>query len=616
MASFQSDSSKTPLQQRLLWLYGLLGLVFLILVVRLWQLQILQGAEFTLLAERNRVRTIQLVAPRGTVLDRNGMPLVENRSAFNILLYRDARSNSEETRDFILEKLGVMPEDLDARLRRGNRMGLYRPLVVKEDVGIDDISVVEANRRDHPEIQIGSEPRRFYRYGKLAGHVLGYVGEVSDEELKSGSFPGSKPGDLIGKAGTERIYNRQLTGIDGSKQVLVDSIGREVGVYKEQQSIPGGNLRLTLDLRLQRRATKLLDGKVGAIVAMDPRNGEVLVMESAPSFDPNSFSARISAAQWKTLINDPDHPLQNRAIQNSHSPGSIFKVVMAIAGLEEGVLQESTRVFCSGSSVFYNRAFRCYARQGHGYMDLESAIAKSCNIFFYELGRKMGISKIAKHAQELGFGHVTGLDLPAERTGIMPTPEWKRKARGTQWYAGETISVSIGQGAVTATPIQLLRAVSAIAMDGQLATPHLLLGLGNQFGGEDWKLRTVEIRPEFARRIREGMWNSVNNWGTGFRAAVPGADVCGKTGTVQVIGRERKRELALDSETLKDHAWFVGFAPKDNPEIAVAAFLEHAGGGGVAAAPLAKEIFRAYFESQRKREFDMTVNQKIASLRP
>jgi penicillin-binding protein 2 len=597
MVKLQVESNRQSVQRRIRWLYPPLILVFLLLGARLWWLQILQGSEYALLAEHNRIRNIQVTAPRGPVFDRNRIPLVENRPSFNILLYREFMKDADATMAFAGEKLGIPREDLSERLSRSIQSGTYRPLVIKEDVGIDDISIVEAYRWNHPEIQLGPEPRRYYRFGKLAAHVLGYVGEVSDADLNSKEFGGVQIGDLVGRSGIERTYNRMLTGRDGSRQVMVDSVGRELGVVSEKEVGVGNELQLTLDLDLQARAENLLEGKVGTIVAMDPRNGEILAMAVAPAFDPNSFSTRISAREWNALLQDPDHPLQNRAIQNTYPPGSIFKLIMAEAGLAEGFIDDDTRVFCNGSAMLYDHLYHCWSAGGHGWVDLESAIAHSCNIYFYTLAQRMGIENISRHARELGLGESTGIDLPGERSGIPPSPEWKRKARGAPWYPGDTISVSIGQGLISATPLQMLRAVSAIASDGLLVTPHLFLhGDQKTAGTVQWPVRQLPITPANAGRIRAGMWESVNNGGTSFGAAIPRYGICGKTGTVQVISAENKKEITTESSAWTNHAWFAGFASRDNPEIAIVVFLEHGGGGGASAAPLARQMFAAYFE--------------------
>ncbi len=593
----QQESNKQLIQQRLNRFRIPVLLIFLILAARMWQLQIIHGSEYALRAEQNRIRTIELVAPRGTISDRNHMPLVENRPSFNVLLYRESMKDQEATSLFLMEKLGVRKEDIEERFRRSQRTGIYRPVVVKEDAGMEDVSIIEAHRAVYPEIEVGYEPRRRYKYDKLAAHLLGYVGEVTEEELAEDVFIGAKSGSLVGRSGVERVYNDLLVGKDGERQVLVDSMGREVGVLDETDPVIGNEVRLTLDLDLQNVAEKEIEGRVGAIVAMDPRNGEILVMVSSPSFNPNAFSARISQDEWNELLNNPNHPMQNRAIQNSHSPGSVFKLIMADAGLEEGLFNKELTVTCRGSAVFYGRSFGCGSEEGHGPLKLEQALAKSCNIFFYELGRRLGIEKIAEHAHTFGIGEKTGIDLPGERSGLMPSPEWKRKARGERWYPGETISVAIGQGAVSTTPIQILRAVSAMATGGLLTTPHVLLdvedGLRNKM---EWPIRQIPMSDENARRIREGMWQSVNNWGTGHNAAVPGQDICGKTGTAQIVGNESKQQTGKE---LEDHSWFVGFGSKDNPEIAVVVFVEHGGKGGVTAAPVAQKIFSAYFRKNK-----------------
>lgn len=615
--NLQPESNKQLIQQRLNLIYLPVVLVFLVLAARLWQLQIIRGAEYAQKAERNTIRTIQVVAPRGTISDRYNNPLVDNRPSFNILLYRESMKDLDDTTQFITEKLGVRQEELAARLRRDKGSGLYHPVVIKEDAGISDISVVEAHRRDHAEIQLGPEPRRLYRLGKVAALVLGYVGEVSEDELASGSFTSARVGSLVGKSGVERVYNQYLVGKDGVRQVLVDSVGREVGTLDEIDSVIGGELVLTLDLNLQIVAEGLLEDKVGAIVAMDPRNGEILAMASSPSFDPNSFSTRISGQDWNQLINDPNRPFLNRAVQTSYSPGSIFKLIMADAGLEEGLVTDSTHVFCSGAAVFYNRVFHCAEKRGHGTVNLETAITRSCNIFFYDLGRRMGISKIAQHAHALGLGERTGIDLPGERSGVMPSPEWKEKEKRAKWFAGETISVSIGQGAVSTTPLQILRAVSAIATGGKLTTPHVLLRAeGLPDDTMRWPVHQISLGEENARKIREGMWGSVNNWGTGHNAAIPGLDICGKTGTVQLLSSEKKKTGVQSNPSIfEDHSWFAGFATRDNPEISVVVFLEHGGRGGIAAAPLAREIFRTYFAKRRRPEMLTELRNPSAEVR-
>jgi penicillin-binding protein 2 len=588
----QQETNTQLIQQRLNYFRYPVLLIFFILIARLWQLQIIQGSEYTRKAENNRVRTVELMAPRGAILDRNRVPLAEHRYSFTVFLYRESIKDQEATTRFLTEKLAVDPEDLESKLRRSRKTGLYRPIVVKEEAGMEDISIIEAHRRDHPEIGLVPEPRRLYHYDKLAAHLLGFVGEVTEEELDGDEFPGAEAGSLVGKSGIERVYNELLVGQKGQRLDLVDSLGRDVGLLNEQHPVAGGSVQLTLDLKLQTAAEKALEGKVGAIVAMDPRSGEILAMASAPSFDPNAFSARLSQKDWQALLDDPDHPMQNRCIQNSYAPGSIFKLILAEAGLQEGILNKNTYVICKGFAEYYGEIKHCGDKQGHGRVRLEEAIEKSCNIFFYELGRKLGISKIAEHAASLGLGEKTGVDLPGERGGIVPSPEWKKETLGEPWYPGETISVSIGQGAVSATPLQILRAVCALANGGDVVTPHLFFG--SEFGPkkQGWPVKHVPLDENTVRRIHEGMWKVVNAAGTGHNAAIPGIDICGKTGTAQIVSKETQK---LFPGVGGDHAWFVGFSSKENPEIAVVVFVEHGGQGGVAAAPLARRIFSSYY---------------------
>ncbi len=594
MVKLQPDSNRQAIQRRLNWLYPPIVLVFVLLGVRLWWLQILHGSEYERLAEQNRVRSIEIVAPRGPILDRYHVPLVDNRPSMNIILYRELTKDMAATTAFVSEKLGISDEDLAAQLRRNRRAGAYQPIVIKEDVGIEDVSVVEAFKRDHPEIQLGPEPRRLYRFGNLAAHVLGYVGEISEKELNADAFPGVQGGELVGKAGVERIYNQVLTGQNGAREILVDSLGRELGLLAEKDAVIGGDLQLTLDCDLQSQAEGLLMGNVGSIIMMDPRNGEILAMAATPSFNPNSFTPRISPAEWNALTNDPDRPLQNRAVQNAYPPGSIFKLVVAEAGLDEGFVDDGTHVICQGAAIFYNSVRHCWKATGHGYMDLQSAIKNSCNVFFYTLGQRVGIENISKHAKALGFGQKTGVDLPNESLGVVPP--------GPKWFAGETISVAIGQGPISATPLQVLRAVSAIATGGKLVTPHVLMKAEGMADHGNWPELQLPIQPESARKIRAGMWDSVNSYGTGAAAALPGLDICGKTGTVQIISAQTKKEISKDLQDFENHAWFAGFASRDNPEVAVVVFLEHGGGGGAAAAPMAKEMFRAYYTKKNGAE--------------
>jgi penicillin-binding protein 2 len=595
MVKLQPESNRQAIQRRLHWLYPPVLVIFLLLGVRLWWLQILRGAEYARLAEQNRMRSIQVVAPRGPILDRNRVLLVDNRPSLNVVLCRELMKDLAATTSFVTEQLGIPETDFAAQLRRNRRAGTYQPIVIKEDVGIHEVSIVEAHKREHPEIQLGPAPRRLYKYDNLAAHVLGHVGEISEQDLSGNDFPGVQGGETVGRAGVERSYNQCLMGQNGAREVLVDSRGRELGIISEKDATIGGDLQLTLDFDLQSRAENLLAGNVGVILMMDPNNGELLAMAIAPSYNPNSFTSPISREEWNLLTQDPNRPLQNRAIQNAYPPGSIFKLVMAETGLEEGFVDDGTHVICQGAAMYYDVVRHCWNEGGHGYTDLESAIKNSCNIFFYTLGQNMGIDRISRHAKALGFGARTGVDLPGELPGVVPP--------GHRWFAGETISVAIGQGPINATPIQLIRAVSAIATGGKLVTPHVMLKAEKGPVPERWPELRLPIAAEHTRRIRNGMWQSVNAGGTGREAFLPGVDICGKTGTVQVISAERRKELRKETPGFENHAWFAGFARRDNPEIVAVVFLEHGGGGGAAAAPMAREMFRAFYAKRGRPEF-------------
>lgn len=581
---------------------------FLILGLKLWHLMVVQYDLHKALAEQNQIRTIPLIAPRGLVYDRDGQVLIENIHSFSLFLYRDEAQDLGETVRFLVEGIGIEREALDERLREAQNYPPFRPLLIKEGLDLDSMAYLLAHQEEHPELRTLQQPMRYYRHGQLAAHLLGYVGEISQRELDNPRLSGHKPGDIIGKAGIERIHNERVTGEDGYRRALVTSHGQTLEDVSRMPPRSGSELTLSIDLDLQTIADEELGGRAGAVVALDPRNGEVLVLASGPSFDPNLFASGISSAQWKELVEDPNDPLQNRAVQNTFSPGSIFKVIMALAGLETGVVDSSTSVYCRGAAVIYGRPFRCWRAGGHGHVRLEEAIQQSCNVYFYLLGRKMGIDAIAKYGHMVGLGSRTGIDLPGEVEGIMPSREWKRKTLGQPWYDGETISVSIGQGPVDVTPIQLARAIGIIATG---KTPQLHL---TRDADREVPVNLPISAPQFSAEnlavVRQGMWRSVNDGGTGRGARVPDFSVCGKTGTAQTIGREALERLPEeDRARFETHAWFVGFAPKESPEIVVAVIVQGGGGGGSKAAPLAGKIFQKYYDKYRRSEQLLQVAQ-------
>jgi penicillin-binding protein 2 len=580
------------------------GLIaFLLLFFGLWNLQILKSRYYQELAEKNRIRPIPLVAPRGKILDRNGQIVVDNRPSFVLSLSQEDLPNIEKSLPLLAKGLKLEMGFLESQIQKYRQQPSYIPIIIKEDITIEDLSFIEAHRSEFPGLDMIPQPRRYYRGGEMAAHLLGYVGEVSEKQLNSPEFSYSKPGDIVGKAGVERAYNQILTGVDGQKKVVVDSRGKEVATLETVEPVAGNNLRLTIDLDLQRAAENAFGDSSGAAIALDPRTGEILVLVSRPAYDPNRFSSRISKNEWEDLINDSSKPMQNRAIQSRFAPGSVFKVIMTVAGLQEGILNENYVDYCSGTTVIYGHLFHCHKKGGHGRVDLHKAIVNSCNVFFYHLGQKLGIDRIAHYANGLGLGLKTGVDLPGEDSGLVPSAEWKRKTYKTDWYAGETISVSIGQGYVALTPIQTARAFGGLGLGGLLRTPHVVSGDELRKWGKAVNVSyesKFPLEEETIDIITQGLWGVVNEGGgTGHRASVPGFDVCGKTGTAQVIAKDKTVSAEAKAE-FQDNAWFVGFAPRGSPEIAAAAFVEHGGHGGAVAAPIVHDIFMAFYEKKMK----------------
>jgi len=589
------------LLRRLNWLRIFYVLVFICLFARLWSLTILDFEYYQNLAERNRVRTLPQFAPRGLIHDREGRVLVDNVYGFNLLLFRAEMTDLEETRQFLLDGLDITEEVLRERLKATEGYSIYQPVVLKENLSMEETAYLLARQSEHPEVEILKQPRRIYRYGSLAAHVAGYVGEISPAQFQEPEFRGYKAGDIVGQFGVERTYNRTLTGRDGRRRVQVDSRGRILHDLEQIDPIRGEDLTLTLDLDLQATAENLLGEDAGAVIAFDARSGEILVMASRPAFDPNQFAIRISKKQWDQLLDNPDHPLQNRTVQNTFSPGSTFKIIMALAALEQGIIDTETTVTCDGSVDLYGHRFHCWKEGGHGEISLREAIQHSCNTYFYLLGQKLGIQEIARFARQLGLGVPVGIDLLGEASGLVPSEEWKRQVRGEPWYPGETISLAIGQGPILVTPIQLARAMGIIAT-GRSPRLHLLKGDSQQGSTAGRELFSPAFAPENLQAVRDAMWSVVNEGGTGQGARLANFQVAGKTGTAQTISLSTREKLSeSELEGLEDNAWFVGFAPRDDPEIIVAVIVQRGGSGGAAAAPLAREIFRLYHAKYKSR---------------
>lgn len=585
------------------WRISFIGYVIVIVMVVLafgfWNAQLVQSTYYQERAEENRIREIPLLAPRGKIYDRYHRVLADNRPSYNILLTREGSPHSvEQTAGLLSPGIDVSVADLLDRINRKKRQPKFRPIVLKEDISVSDIAFVKAHKYELPEISVEYQPRRRYLDDGVAAHAIGYVGEVTEAELLNPEFADQKSGDQIGKSGLEREYNNILRGKDGFKRVIVNSFGREMGQLAEEPYVSGNDVITTIDLDLQRAAEETIGDKTGAAVAIDPRTGEILALVSKPAFDPNLFATRISVADWSDLIDDPRKPLRNRVIQNHYSPGSVFKIFMAAAGLETETLDPLQTMFCPGSATFFGHSFACWKKGGHGTVGVHNAIVGSCNVFFYNVGNKLGIGRISQYATMMGLGRKTGIDLPNEDAGLIPSPEWKQRVFKTAWYAGETISVSIGQGAVSITPMQAAWAMGGLASGGRLVQPHLVNPDEiKKLGFEAPQLTTEEyaVHQGTIDVVGKAMWGVVNEpGGTAASARVAGFDVAGKTGTAQVVG---KQLYAKNGET-EDHAWFVGFAPYRNPEVVVGVFIENGGHGGTAAAPVARAVLETYYKKK------------------
>ena len=580
--------------------YIILG-IFLVLAYGLWRLQVMQSDFYSLAAEKNRIRNVPVLAPRGKILDREGRTIVDNYPSFSALMMRDSTRDLAADADLIAQGLHLDPNEVRARIRRFASMPQYQPIFLKEDITPDELQFIEAHRNELPELDTIMSHRRLYPRNGFMAHLIGYVGEVSEDMLNMPQFELYNAGDVVGISGVERQYNTMLMGTNGSRQALVDSHGREVGRLGETEAVPGKQLRLTVDIDLQIAAEQALAGKNGAIVAMDPRTGEILAMVSGPTFDPNDFAVHVSRDQWNKLVTDPDKPLLNKAIQAQLAPGSTFKIIMSVAGWQENIAQ-TLHVNCTGGAEFYGRRFGCWVKGGHGPVTLEKAIYQSCDVFFYTLAEKLGIDRIAKYATDLGLGQRTGIDLPNEVSGVMPSEEWKIKNFKQKWFAGETISVGIGQGAVAITPVQLLRAISAISMGGRMVVPHVInpsdMPPGYVETQHYTEVKNVSIDPNGWNFITDAMSRVLLPEGTAPSAHVPGIDIAGKTGSAQIVSLATRARFK-NSEELAQNGWFVGFTPRRYPDIVVCVLFQ-GGEHGKLAARLATQVIKAYVDKQHR----------------
>jgi penicillin-binding protein 2 len=568
---------------------GLLVLVAMLLL-QFWLLQGVNSKRYRDLAENNRIRTLGIAAPRGTLTDRNGRILAENKPAFRIVVTMGPSASVESISRSLAALLGV--DETEIRQKLGRPRAAYQPVTIKAKASFEDVAAVEARRLEMPEVSVEVVPMRAYPQARSAAHVVGRVGEVTDRQLKQPAFADFEPGRVVGQSGLEALYNEDLTGTDGLRRVVVNSRGVEVSLSEDQPARSGGAVELTLSADLQATMEAAFKDQAGSAVALDPYTGEILGLVSSPGFDPNSFTAGIERSVWEGLTSDPKTPLLNRALQGQYAPGSLFKVVVAAAGLEEGLITPETTTFCPGHATIYGHVFKCNRPAGHGAISLGRAIGESCNVFFYQLGARLEIQRIAAYARKFGLGAVSAVDLPNEAAGLIPDPEWKERLFKAPWYQGETISVSIGQGQVLATPLQMARMMAAIANGGRLVQPHVVrLIAGKPISFEP--PRSMGFRPSTIAAIRHGLFLAVNGGGSGQRAQVSDLVVAGKTGSAQVVSSSK---LLKDVNAIQPHAWFAGFAPLDNPRIVLAVLVDHGGSGGGAAAPVARAIFEKFFD--------------------
>jgi penicillin-binding protein 2 len=590
-------------KKRILVISFVVGVAFLLLVIRLWHLQILRAEDYLAKSESNRLRFVPVAASRGAVMDRSGTILVSNRPSFSLAVIQQEVTDKEALLTLLSELLGLDRAEMAERWEKNKGRAKYYPIVLASNISRDQVEIVEENRLRLPGIEIEMKPVREYASGQLAAHLLGYIGEVSEKELNSKGLEEYNPGDYIGKNGIERALEKDLHGLDGGRQLEVDARGRILRTVSESYPKVGNSIVLTIDAALQKQAEHSFGEQAGAAVVMDVTNGEILAFVSNPTFDPSLFSGKLPADIWQGYLEDKRHPLENKALSGQYPPGSTFKMITALAGLQNNMVDDSTSIYCNGSYKLGNSTFNCWNKKGHGATNLHKALRESCDVYFYQLGEKLGVDKIAAAAHSFRLGTPLGVELLNEKSGLIPTSAWKQKRFGKQWYHGETLSVAIGQGAVLLTPIQLASMTATIANEGTIYRPHLVKRIVDADGKTLKEARTeiigtASFSKESFRLVKQGMLAVVNEpGGTGSVARMYDVKVAGKTGTSQVVklgGSKQNTQYQY-----RDHALFVAFAPFEKPEIAVAVVVEHGEHGGSAAASIAARILRTYFDGKK-----------------
>ncbi len=577
---------------------------FFLLLIWLWYLQVIRGSEYSRLSENNRIRIRESPADRGMLLDRKGRILAANRPSFEAYVVSEDLKSSQEALTKIGEILNLPVETLRERVQSQKRRTPFRPMKIKSDIDWNELANLEFNRVHLPGLLVDVRPRRSYPHGTLASHLIGYLGEVDENELRRSKNGSYRMGSLIGKYGVECRWENDLKGVDGGRQVEVDAWGREIKSLNRIKPFPGNNVILTIDLDLQKVAEEAFQGKMGGLVAMDLKTGRILAMVSKPDFDPDLFARTISPEEWKDLMENPHHPLQNRVLQGQYPPGSVFKIVTAIAGLESGAITPNTQFTCNGFFPYGNRDFRCWKEGGHGTLSLHRALVESCDVFFYQVGLKVGVDRIAHYANELGLGRLTGIFLANEKPGTVPSSSWKKKRFGVPWYSGETLSFAVGQGYLNTTPLQQLMLISTVANGGRILLPQVVERVEDIYGEVLKEYPPIEIgRANISEKtlqiVREALLGVVNEpKGTGWACHLKTIKVAGKTGTAQVVRLPpnfKRGDMSRLPPKFRDHGWFVAYAPYEDPQIAVAVLVEHGGFGAVAAAPIAKKVMERFF---------------------
>jgi len=598
-------------------LAGCILFVFAIFAARLFQLQVLESADLRVKSKVNSVRTTLIEAPRGDILDREGRTLATTRPAFEVALLATELRRKPQVFRALGEIIDVDPARFETEVAAVRGRARFQPLRVAADLSLDQRARVEAHLHALPGVVSNIRPRRFYPFSEIGSHVLGYLGEIRREQLEAPDFSSYRQGEVIGQSGVEALVESGLRGKVGARYQIVDVLGRVQQLVEEVPAQPGGSITLTLDLDLQQVAEAAFEpdvpgqpARMGALVALDPRTGDVLALVSKPSYDPNVFAGGIASDEWKRLTRDEWKPLQNRALAGQYPPGSTYKAFVAAAALEKGLVRPEERFYCPGSYRLGRRSYRCWKKEGHGEVDLRTALARSCDVYFYTVGRRLGIDQIAFFSRGFGLGRATGIPLRGEQPGLVPTAEWKLRRFKEPWMEGETVSASIGQGFNLVTPLQLAVAFGAFGTGGLLMTPRLVLSLPDESGRQvagpaPERLGSVPVDARHLARVASGLEAVVAEpGGTGGRSRVPGVRVAGKTGTAQVVGLQHTE--GIDEHELdiryRDHAWFAAFAPVENAEISVAVVVEHGGHGGSAAAPLAQKVLAKYFEKKALRE--------------